>query len=46
LQLGSGIIAVVGRGMITIVQGVIGCMFAVDGYWAAVSYDMSTISRV
>jgi len=39
-------IAITGRGVINILQGIIGVVFAMEGFWGAVKYEIHTVKQV
>jgi hypothetical protein len=41
----SGLICVVGHGAISILLGVTGVVFAIEGFWGAVKYDVVALQR-
>jgi hypothetical protein len=45
-QIAAGLLTVTGRGAIAILLGIFGVCIAVEGYWGAVTTDMSAMRRV
>jgi hypothetical protein len=46
LMLTSVFFFVTGRGVINILQGIVGCTVAIEGFWGAVNYSKPVIVRV
>lgn len=46
LMLGSAGMGLTGRGAIAIVQGILGAVVAIEGFWACASYDAPAMRRL
>ncbi len=46
LLIGCALITITGRGILAIVQGILGIMFAVEGFWGAVQQDLPIVRKV
>ena len=44
-QVECAFIALTGRGVVSIIQAIVGVIFSIEGFWGAVKFDGSTVKR-
>jgi len=45
LMLKCAFVALTGRGVVSIIQAIVGVIFSIEGFWGAVKYDAATVKR-
>jgi hypothetical protein len=45
LQIKCAFVALTGRGVVSIIQAIVGVIFSIEGFWGAVKFDTATVKR-